>query len=114
MATFSLDDLRAAADKKYAPTIIEAGDDKFVLPSILRMDPAARDKVSKLIASVEDWAEDESAEDLNEQLRVFEDLIEIAEENGRGTELVSLIGGDAAILIDLVTEWMKGSQAGEA
>lgn len=115
MATFTLDDLRAAADKKYAPTIVEAGDETFTLPTLLRMDADTRTKITKMISKAEELVgEDESAEDLDAEIQLFSDLVVEAEANGKGERLLELIGGDVAVLVDLVTAWLKDSQAGEA
>ena len=115
MATFTLDDLRAAADKKYAPTVIEAGDETFVLPSILRMDSKGRKDITKLLERAESLMDDEETlGSIDEEIKLFSELLEKAEQGGKGKRLLELIGGDAAVLIDVVTSWLKDSQAGEA
>ena len=114
MANFTLDNLRAAADKKYAPTVIEAGDEKFTLPAILRMGSDARSRITDLLSDAERLAEDESVENLDEQIEVFSDLISAAVLDDKGDRLLELIGDDTVILIDIVSAWLKDTQAGEA
>lgn len=114
MANFTLENLRAAADKKYAPTVIEAGDEEFVLPAILRMGAESRSRITDLLTDAERLAEDESVENLDEQIKTFSELISAAVLDDKGDRLLELIGDDTVILIDIVSAWMKDTQAGEA
>ena len=114
MATFTLDNLREAADRKYAPTVIEAGDETFILPNLLRLSPESRGEVEELLAEAEKFADEEaSGSALDDQIVLFEKLLVAAEKNGRGQELLDLID-DPAIVIDIVTAWLEATQAGEA
>lgn len=114
MATFTIDELRAAADKKYAPTVIEAGDETYKLPTLLRLESKRRKQVIKLLEDLEkDLGEESTGNDLEETLATFRKLIAEVEENGRGQELVDLIDDDV-VLIDIVNAWLDGIQAGEA
>lgn len=115
MATFTIDELREAADKKYAPTIIEAGEDTFKLPTLLRLESKRRKQVIKLLSELEDKisTDDDIEGGIEETLSVFRKLIAEVEENGRGKELVELLADDV-LLIDVVNNWLDGIQAGEA
>ena len=114
MATFTIDELRAAADKKYAPTIIEAGDETYKLPTLLRLESKRRKQVIKLLEDLEkDLGDESTGKGLEDTLATFRKLIAEVEENGRGQELVDLINDDA-VLIDVVNAWLDGTQAGEA
>lgn len=112
MATFTLSDLKKTIDTKYAPTVVENGADTFVLPNFLQMPKATRDKVAELMSKSE---EDADAEDkLQASLDNYCKAIEVAEESGRGAELVELLGGNAAMIVELVSTWSEGSELGEA
>lgn len=113
MATFTLESLREAADRKYGPTVIETPEAEYKLPNILRMEAGRRSKVEKLLEQAEKFAGDESAAGIDKQIQLFEKLVVAAEENDRGQELVDEIN-DSAILIDVVTSWLEATQAGEA
>ena len=113
MATFTLDNLREAADKKYGPTIIETPDHDYTLPTLLRLDSTKRGKVEKILDKISALGDEDDSIDLNKQIALFEDLIVQAEVDGRGKELVDLVN-DPAVIIDIVTAWLEGTQAGEA
>lgn len=114
MATFTLENLREAADRKYAPTIIETPDRTYTLPNLLRLAPEKRSEIEGLLADAEKYVdEDASGSDLNEQIELFEKLLIAAEVDGKGQELLDLID-DPAIVMDIVTEWLEATQAGEA
>ena len=114
MAVFSLDNLRAAADKRYASTVIEADGKKFIFPNLLRMSKGARNQVTDILAKAEAYAGNESVDEIDEQFDMFVELVRIAEVNGRGDELLELIGDDSAIILDIVTKWLETAQVGEA
>ena len=114
MATFTIDELRKAADKKYAPTVIEAGDETYKLPTLLRLESDRRKQVIKLLEALEtDLDGEDTSKGLEETLDTFRKLIAEVEENGKGQELVELIDDDV-VLIDVVNAWLDGIQAGEA
>ena len=113
MATFTLDELRNVVDKKYAPTVIEDGDTKYELTNVLRMDKKNRDKVFELIGSIEGAISDGDTDDFDASFDIFKNILETAEKNGRGKELVELLD-DPAMLIEVATAWMEASELGEA
>lgn len=108
MATFTLDDLKTAAEKKYAPTVIQNGKDEYVLPNLLQVDSARRKKVLGLIEDLD------KTEDMDEQLGVINEMLTILTEDGRGEELLALLGDNTALLMELFESWMEGAQVGEA
>lgn len=117
MATFSLSDLKSAVDKKYAPTIVENGSDTYTLQNLLQLPNESRDTVVELIKKISD--DDESGEDsedfnVTDELEVFSDIIRTVEVNGKGQELIDLLGENTAMLIELGSAWMNGSELGEA
>lgn len=114
MAVFKLDNLRAAADKRYSSTVIEADGKKFIFPNLLRMSKDSRSQVTDLLARAEEFANEESVANLDEQFDVFTDLLRVAETNGRGDELLELIGDDTVLIMDIVTSWLETAQVGEA
>ena len=109
MATFSLSDLKNEVSKKYAPTVVENGDDSFTLQNMLQLPSERRDSVLELIEGVD--GEDVT---LDDQLKVFKDIILAVEINDRGQELLDLLGDNSALILELVNTWMEGSQLGEA
>lgn len=112
MATFTLTDLRNEVTKKYAPTVIENGDDKYILQNLMQMPEKQRRAIEALVDSIQDEPED--GDNVESQTGVFRQIIVAAEGNGRGEELLDLLGDNLAMLVELVNSWMEGTQLGEA
>lgn len=120
MATFSLTDLKNAVDKKYAPTIVENGSDTYTLQNLLQLSEKDREAVLDLLDQLtakKDPDEDgESSDrlDVSAELEAFSSVIRLVEVNGRGQDLLDLFGDNPAVLLELGTVWMNGSELGEA
>lgn len=112
MATFTLTDLKNVVEKKYAPTIVENGDEKFILKNLLQLPSKKREEVMGMIDEIKEEEEDETS--VEEQVEQFSKILEIVVEDDKGTKLVELIGDNAALIIELATTWMEGSELGEA
>lgn len=110
MATFTLTDLRNEVSKKYAPTIITNGKDKYTLQNLLQLPATARGTVLDLIDTL--GGDEDSG--LDHQLSVFADVIVNITLDGKGQELLDLLDGNDAMLVELGTKWMDTSQVGEA
>lgn len=108
MATFTLTDLKKAVDKKYAPTIIKNGKTEYRLENMLQLPVEKTDEVLALVDKFD------TAEGVKEQIEIFETVIEAVEVNGKGRELIELLGGSQGALIELGTTWMQGTELGEA
>lgn len=108
MATFTLTDLKKAVDKKYAPTIIKNGKTEYRLENMLQLPVEKTDEVLTLVDKFD------TAEGIKEQIEIFEAVIEAVEVNGKGRELIDLLGGSQGSLIELGTTWMQGTELGEA
>jgi hypothetical protein len=108
MATFTLDDIRAAADKKYGSTDIPLGDGSVVkLVNPLRLPKDKRDTLSGIGERMEVEGVD--------QADVLADALRAAAASATEVEkLISEIGGDLAVLVTLFEHYTNGVQAGEA
>lgn len=108
MATYTLDDIREAADKKYGGLTIELGEGHGVtLRNVLRLSREERGKIEQL-----QDREDESVDETIEGLR--EAVLTLADSSDNGRALLDLIGDDAALLIHIFKTWQGQTQAGEA
>ena len=124
MATFSLDQIKAAADAKYGSLDIPLSDkqgDVVRLLNPLRMSEAQRaelrviqDKLNDISASQE--GEDEVSEDaVKEQTDLIaEMLLAVAENKTAGQKLLDALGGDLAMTMVVFEQYTEGTQAGEA
>lgn len=110
MATFTLTDLKNVVEKKYAPTVIENGDEKFVLNNLLQLPSKKREEVMALVDAVNS-DDDVTVED---QVAQFTKVLVTVVDGNKGDKLIELIGDNAALIIELVTTWMEGSELGEA
>lgn len=127
MATFSLDQIKAAADAKYGSLDIplsEKQGDVVRLLNPLRMSEAQRtelrviqDKLNDIAAANEDGDEDaEPTEDaVKEQTDLIaEMLMAVAENKAAGKKLLDALGGDLAMTMIVFEQYTEGTQAGEA
>lgn len=107
MSNFTLDDIRAAAEKKYGSTDIEVGDITVHLLNPLRLPKAKR----KALLALQEQLEDEDADQ--------EEFLEKAVRLIAATEieadlLLEEVGDDLALLAEIFASYTEGQQAGEA
>jgi len=108
MATFSLDDIRAAADAKYGSLDIPFGDDQTCrLLNPLRMPKADRDA---LIAKQEELGDEKA----DQEALLAECIMLIGEHKPTTEALLKTINGDLAVLMTIFEAYNEGSQVGEA
>lgn len=114
MASFSLDDIRAAADAKYASTditFVVAGEDRtLTLVNALRLNKAKRDE----LMAVQDSADDDTAEDKDQEEMVRSMVRLVASNESVANEFLAQVGDDLALLMVVFDKYSKGTQLGEA
>lgn len=110
MSSYSLDDIRAAADAKYGATEIRVDADTVVkLINPLRLAKADRDS----LLSIQDRLTVDG-EDVD-QAEVFADAIRtVADNKPAADKLIEAIGGDLAILSEVFRTYTEGASVGEA
>ncbi|MFF7800252.1 phage tail assembly protein [Streptomyces olivaceus] len=108
MASFTLDNIRAAADAKYGSTDIEVDEKTTVhLLNPLRLPKEKREKLMNL--------QDEMDKEGSDQEQVISDAIRlVADHPKKAGILLDQIGGDLAVLAQLFETYGKGAQVGEA
>ncbi|WP_078344839.1 phage tail assembly protein [Mycobacteroides chelonae] len=117
--TFTLADMVADADEKYAPVALDlGGGDVVTLRNVLRIKPGPRKEALSLIKQIQSLTEsaDEGAEmseeDFDTVNQVQERILGLAADK---PELLSTaIGGDPMIIMEIFNRWMESTQAGEA
>lgn len=111
MASYTLDDIRAAADAKYGSTDIDLGEGRvLVLLNPMRL---TKEERAELKAVQDDVNEDEVDEDA--QLEGMREIIRVAARRSDLAEvLFAAIGDDVALLASVLEAYNKGTQAGEA
>lgn len=109
---FTLDDLNAAIESKYAPFHFHAGDQQFKLRQILRLDRSERLVVSDELKSLDGINEDNMDED--KILGIVEKVLSIVTDDGKGPQLVELLGHDLVRVQTLMEKWIEVTSVGEA
>jgi hypothetical protein len=102
-----LDDIRNAAEAKYGSLEIEVGDKTVRLLNALRLPKTKRDEIAKL----QDRLKEEGAD----QEAIMRDLIRVAADTKGGADiLLRAVGDDLTVLAEVLNEYGKKTQAGEA
>lgn len=111
MSSFTLDDIRAAADAKYAATEIVVDADTTVrLINPLRLAKADR----AVLLGIQGDLQGQDGEDVD-QAAVFAKAIRtVAENKASADKLISAIGGDLAILSEVFSAYTQKASVGEA
>jgi hypothetical protein len=98
MATYTLDDIRAAAEAKYGEVA------RLLNP--LRLSKEKRKELGEA---------QERLSEADDQQAALEDLLRLVAENKRAADrLLSALGGDLGYLVSVFDKYTKGTQAGEA
>lgn len=100
-----LSDAQAAADKKYAPLGVELDDRTVVLRTPIRLSREERDQLQKATTAEE---QDDPIDTIESAFRIV-----IADEDD-AEALISAIGGDLAVALEVFNAFTKETQLGEA
>lgn len=104
---FTLDDIRAAAEAKYGDFTIDIGAQSVRLLNPLRLSKAARATLTKGQEALD-------GEEVDEQQKLEELIINVAETPAKGKALVKALGGDLTQLATVFEKYGEKVQAGEA
>lgn len=107
MATFTLDDIRTAAEAKYGATEIEVGNHVVRLLNPLRLTKAKRDELGTIQSELE-------ADDADHEELMAKTVRIVAETETQADILLDAVGDDLALLAEIVNTYGEGTQAGEA
>lgn len=113
MASFTLNDIIAAADAKYGTTDIDLGEQTVVLINALRLSDAKRaelEAVQKRMSA----AEDDESENADQAAMLRDALRIVAKTPDQAEALIAALGEDLALLVEVFERYSKGTQAGEA
>lgn len=107
MASFKLDDIRAAAEAKYGSTDIEVGEETVSLVNVLRLPKTKRDELMAIQEKLDGEGVDQAA--------VLSDAIRLVAKTEKQAEtLLAAVGDDLAVLVELFNKYTAGTQVGEA
>lgn len=114
MATITLDDIRQAIERKYAPVVIEFGDGKScTLRQALRLPKEDRARLRQLQENVN--TEGETEEDLDAAMNALREIIRVAATSKtEANALLKAVGEDELVLTEILQKWTDDTQAGEA
>lgn len=113
--TFTLDDIRAAADKKYGSTDIPLDEERTLhLVNVLQLPKEDRKKL-KAVQSDLDAEKAEENDDEDAQVEMLRNAIRIiAKEKALAEELFTALGDNLAYLAVIFDRYTEGTEAGEA
>lgn len=107
MASFSLDDIRAAAEAKYGATEINFGTDVCRLLNPLRLSKEKRAELLKIQDQMD-------GEDVDQEEMLAGAIRLVAESQPAANKLLKAVGSDLAVLAQIFQTYGDGTQAGEA
>src|SRR5690606_6511723 len=108
MASYTLDDIRAAADAKYGSTDIELDEKTTVhLLNPLRL---PKDKRAELM-KIQDVL-DQDGSDVDQEEALTNALRLVADHPKKADALIKAVDGDLAVLASIFETYVKGTQAG--
>ncbi|MCJ0870256.1 phage tail assembly protein [Streptomyces sp. NPDC051563] len=107
MASYSLDDIRTAAEARYGSTDIDLGAETVRLLNPLRLPKERRDQLAKLQDRM-------SAEDADQELLLSEAIRLVAERPTSADALLEAVSGDLALLAEIFDAYGRSTQLGEA
>ena len=120
--TFSLDDIKAAADRKYGSTLIDLGDgqEPVELLNALRLPKGQRKKLNaalKELESIRDTSDDE--EGAEDDLTAMSDIVgkvvvTVARNTAQGRRLLDACGDDLGLLMSIFESYNSETELGEA
>ncbi len=110
--TYSLDDIRTAADAKYGSTDIEVGDITVRLLNPLRLSEENR---KGLMDTQKKMSADNEGEDEPNTIELFHDSLRfVAETDKQADALIEACGRDLAVLAQVFETYGEAAQVGEA
>lgn len=114
MATFTLDDIRAAADRKFGGMTIPLSDGTNVeMKNVIRMDKGHRDRVKNAQSAFDEISgrDDVDEDELIEAVRT---LIRAIVSNDHYTDrLFDELGQDSGLILTVLTSYAGGGEVGE-
>lgn len=109
MSSYTLDDIRAAAEAKYGSTDIAVGETTVRLLNPLRL---SKEKRAALTSMQED---NDNQDDADAQEKYLSDAIRLVAENEhQANVLLAAIGDDLALLAQIFETYTKSTELGEA
>lgn len=107
--SYTLDDLRDALDKEFAPVTV----DGVVLRNVMRLGKDDRESVLKAISTTQS-AETSTPEGMNQLLESIRTVLGVVGSDGKGAALAKKIGDDVALAVKVMELWSEGTNPGEA
>jgi hypothetical protein len=117
---FSLDDLRDALDKEFAPLQLELDGETLTLRNLMRIPGNNRDEVLAALDVIQENKgedgedEDQSAEDVKAMATAVEVVLRNVTGDGKGEKLVRTVNGDLLLGMKILELWTEATQPGEA
>lgn len=114
MATFTLDSIREAAEKKYGSTDIEMPEGVCRLLNPLRLPKEKRKALMSIQDRLDTEGKDEDAEEVDQEEVLADAIRLVAEEPEQAERLLAAVGDDMAMLAEIFSTYTGEAQVGEA
>lgn len=114
---FTLDSMREEIEREFAPCVIDlGGGDTVTLQNILRLPKKLRETVFKLLDDMNDDTDEDTGLAATEKSAeiALKILPLVADSEKLGKQLVAAIEDDLALTLRVFSNWMEGTQVGEA
>lgn len=110
----TLDSIRDAADKKYAPLVIDLGDGTEVeLANVLRLGKEKRAELSRIQDFLADDDAAEASED--EKIEMIREILRlVATDTNSVNRMLNIVGDDIAFLMQVFDTYQSKEDLGEA
>jgi len=111
--TFTIQDIRDAADRKYKGLRVDLGDGRVVeFRNILRLDDAARARFEEAQNAFDADREDIGAGDMINVIK--SNLLVVADNEAMAQQVFDMLGNDLVLFYELMESWKEQTQLGEA
>lgn len=118
---FTLDDIVAEMEKRYAPMTLDVKGEEFVLVSLLRVNRKVRDAVQNKLKEM-GGDPDENGEvkvdsaslDEDKMVESLQFILSSVTKDNKGARLVHLLPNDMTVLMEVLRTWQESTQPGEA
>jgi hypothetical protein len=111
---FTLEDLENEIQRKYEPLVFRAGEQDFVLVSLMRVTKKVRAEVQTRLQALGDSEDENATVSEDDTLETLKFVLSSVTKDNKGRALVKVLGDDLVKYTTLMEQWQKATQPGEA
>lgn len=111
---FTIEDLKAEIETRYAPLVFKVGDQEFTLQSLLMVDEKVRAEVQNRLKSLTESADDKQEVSEADTIEVLKFVLSSVTRDRKGAALCRALGNSLVMYSTLMEKWQEATQPGEA